>query len=173
MVANRSWSAGIRPVGRLLERAFVGQLRTRAKLEEIASIIEAEKEKQPAQDRVQLGIAQLQEFIHEMREALKFFKPKRFFYTLGVVVGILVFLGLFFVFPKWYEAVYLPIAGEPFTTVMRRIPAYYALVLVAVLAGLSVLPFRAYIRLIIIVVVFVAGFVGGHAFWSSPATPTN
>jgi len=156
-------------IGEMIERVLGSRGKAKDRLKTVADIIDREKRLHPGQQTVQIGLAPLEDHIDEMQEALRFFKPARFWVTVGAVAVILVIIGLFFQYPQLYVALYTPITGEPFTHIMRRIPAYYLLGLGVVLAAVSLLPSRAYIRVIIISLVFISGFVGGHAFWASPA----
>ena len=156
-------------IGGMIERVLSSQGKAKDRLKIVADIIDQEKRLHPGQQTVQIGLAPLEDHIDEMRKTLRFFRPVRFWVTVVAVAVILVIIGLFFKYPQLYVALYTPITGEPFTHIMRRIPAYYLLGLGVVLAALSLLPSRAYIRVIIISLVFISGFVGGHVFWGGGA----
>ena len=93
------------------------------------------------------------------------FDPKRFMHTVILILIALVVIVGFFLVRGAYEFVYLNTTGEPFTDIMRRTPVYYVAG-VAILCGvLARLDFHANIRLVIMVSMLGAGFVGGHAYW--------
>ena len=164
----------VRRAGSRMEDLLTGQLRVKRKLSELERTIGRAKSEIPdiaasTPVAVSLTVEEWAQFTGELREAVrpKFFRLKSYFFTLVGVVVVFAVLSIFFLVDGAYQWVYSNTTGEPFTHIMRRIPIYYMGGLAVACVFGSLMPFRASVRLFIMALMFVAGFVGGHAFWGS------
>ena len=164
----------VRRVGSRMEDLLTGQLRVKRKLAELERTIGRAKSEIPdiaasTTVAVSLTVEAWTQFTGELREAVrpKFFRLKSYLLTLASILAVFGILAIFFLVDGAYEWLYSNTTGEPFTHIMRRVPIYYMGGLAVACVFGSLMPFRASVRLFIMALMFVAGFVGGHAFWGS------
>ena len=157
-----------------IEDLLTGQLQVKRKLSELERTInQAENQIPDITDStpvpVSLTLQEWTQFTGELRQAVspKFFRLKSYLLTLTGILIVFGILALFFLVDGAYEWLYSNTTGEPFTHIMRRIPIYYMGGLAVACVFGSLMPFKASVRLFIMALMFIAGFVGGHAFWGS------
>ncbi len=164
----------VRRTGTRIEDLLTGQLRVKRKLSELERTIGRAKGEIPdisasTPVSVSLTVEEWTQFTGELREAVnpKFFRLKSYLLTLASILAVFGILAIFFLVDGAYQGLYGNTTGEPFTHIMRRIPIYYMGGLAVVCVFGSLMPFRASVRFFIMALMFIAGFVGGHAFWGS------
>jgi len=86
--------------------------------------------------------------------------------TLICITAAIIIIGVVFLVEGIYQQIWTSVSVEPFTYTMQRTPWLYVVptgLLVTFLG--TVLPFHYSARAIVIFVVYLLGFVGGHVLW--------
>ena len=86
--------------------------------------------------------------------------------TLLGISGAIIIIGVVFLVEGIYQQIWSSVSVEPFTFTMQRTPWLYVVptrLLVTFLG--TILPFHYAARAIVIFVVYLLGFIGGHVLW--------